>query len=305
MQRKSNPESKDFISLFTFEELLNQVEFDLRIKEFVVMNIDKTSYNIKLNIPYRSDYFTIFLIEKGTIRFRLDNASYQVYEGDVIFCPMSETFWVEEISDDYNAKYIFFSVKYISEAGFNYKSNDVLKSLSSDPTNIIRNEPDLYRRMSFHLDELKNLNNTEKENYYFNELIWHHFSLVIFEIDNYFKKIEKTQLVTYREDEITTSFFILVRENFKEQHNVQFYADRLFISRKYLTKVINKTMYKSPRDIIHQVLMIEAKILLKDSNANVGEVAAQLKFSDLASFSKFFKKHTGESPLKYKGSDLF
>ncbi len=305
MQRKSTPESKDFISLFTFEELLNQVEFDLRIKEFVVMNIDKTSYNIKLNIPYRSDYFTIFLIEKGTIRFRLDNASYQVYEGDVVFCPMSETFWVEEISDDYNAKYIFFSVKYISEAGFNYKSNDVLKSLSSDPTNIIRNEPDLYRRMSFHLDELKNLNNTEKENYYFNELIWHHFSLVIFEIDNYFKKIEKTQQVTYREDEITTSFFILVRENFKEQHNVQFYADRLFISRKYLTKVINKTMYKSPRDIIHQVLMIEAKILLKDSNANVGEVAAQLKFSDLASFSKFFKKHTGESPLKYKGSDLF
>lgn len=305
MQRKSNPESKDFISLFTFEELLNQVEFDLRIKEFVVMNIDKTSYNIKLNIPYRSDYFTIFLIEKGTIRFRLDNTSYQVYEGDVVFCPMSETFWVEEVSDDYNAKYIFFSVKYISEAGFNYKSNDVLKSLSSDPTNIIRNEPDLYRRMSFHLDELKNLNNTEKENYYFNELIWHHFSLVIFEIDNYFKKIEKTQQVTYREDEITTSFFILVRENFKEQHNVQFYADRLFIGRKYLTKVINKTMYKSPRDIIHQVLMIEAKILLKDSNANVGEVATQLKFSDLASFSKFFKKHTGESPLKYKGSDLF
>lgn len=169
----------------------------------------------------------------------------------------------------------------------------------------MRNEPDLYRRMSFHLDELKNLNNTEKENYYFNEMIWHHFSLVIFEIDNYFKKIEKTQQVTYREDEITTSFFVLVRENFKEQHNVQFYADQLFISRKYLTKVINKTMYKSPRDIIHQVLMIEAKILLKDSNANVGEVAAQLKFSDLASFSKFFKKHTGQSPLKYKGSDLF
>jgi len=98
------------------------VEFDLCIKEFVVMNIDKTNYNIKLNILYRSDYFTFFLIEKGTIRFKLDNASYQVYEGDVVFCPMAETFWVEEISDDYNTKYIFFPVKYISEAGFNYKS---------------------------------------------------------------------------------------------------------------------------------------------------------------------------------------
>lgn len=296
MQQKSNPGSKDFISNFTFKELLNQVEFDLRIKEFVVMNIDKSNHNVKLNIPYRSDYFTIFLIQKGSIRFRIDNTSYQVDEGDVVFCPMAETFLIEHTSEDYNAKYIFFSLAFISDAGINYKSNNVLKSLSSDPANIIKNEPDLYRRINFHLDELKILNNTEKENYYFNELIWHHFSLVIYEIDNYFKKIEKIHQITSREDEITTSFFILVRENFKEQHNVQFYADRLFISRKYLTKVINKTMYKSPRDIIHQVLVIEAKILLRDSNANVGQVASQIKFSDQASFSKFLK-NIQENPL--------
>lgn len=295
----------DFISQINFKDLLDEVEFDLRIKEFVVMNINKTNYNITINIPYRSDYFTLILIEKGSVRFRLDNASYQTYEGDVIFCPMAETFWIEEISDNYDANYIFFSVKYISEAGFNYKSNDVLKSLSSDPTNIIRNEPDLYRKINFHLDELKTLNNAEKENYYFNEMIWHHFSLVILEIDNYFKKTEKTAQLTYREDEITTSFFILVRQHFKEQHNVQFYADQLFISRKYLTKVINKTMHKSPRDIIHQVLAVEARMLLRNSNSNVNEVASQLKFSDQASFSKFFKKHVGKSPLEYKGSDLY
>jgi AraC family transcriptional activator of pobA len=67
--------------------------------------------------------------------------------------------------------------------------------------------------------------------------------------------------LTHREDELTTSFFILVREHFKEQHNVQFYADKLCISRKYLTKVINKTMFKAPRDIIHQVLAVEARLL--------------------------------------------
>ncbi|MFC0344727.1 hypothetical protein [Epilithonimonas hispanica] len=61
-----------------------------------------------------------------------------------------------------------------------------MKSLSSDPINIIRDEQELYRRLDFHLDELKILNDTEKENYYFNEMIWHHFSLVIYEIDNYF-----------------------------------------------------------------------------------------------------------------------
>lgn len=304
MARKSKTEP-DFVSQLAFDEVLQQVEFDLRVKEFVVMEIDKANYIIKPNIPYRSDYFCIFLVQQGSVGFRLDDKSYEVSQGDVVFCPMAETFWVENIAEDYNAKYIFFSVSFISQAGFNYKSNNVLKSLSADPTHIIRQEPDFYRRLNFHLDELRNLNSMEKDNYYFNEMIWHHFSLVIYEIDNYFKKTEKLYLVTHREDELTTSFFTLVQEYFKEEHSVQFYADKLCISRKYLTKVINKTMFKSPREIIHQVLAIEARLLLRNPNLNINEVASRLKFSDQASFSKFFKKHTGRAPLEYRKDDLY
>src|ERR1700750_1443602 len=136
MAKKSTADPSEFVSLFTFEELLRDVEFDLRVKEFVVMEIDKANYLIKLNTPYRSDYFCIFMVQEGSIRFRLDDKSYDVTEGDVIFCPFSEIFWVDMISEDYRAKYIFFSLDFISDAGFNYKSNNVLKSLSSDPTHI-------------------------------------------------------------------------------------------------------------------------------------------------------------------------
>lgn len=304
MPKKNNTEPSDFVSNFTFEELLKEVEFDLRIKEFVVMTIDSVNYSVTLNVPNRAEYFCLILVKNGSQQFRIDDKRHTTSKGDIVFCPMSETFWIEEVSDDYIGKYIFFSLDFISNAGFNYRSSDVVRSLSTD-TNVIKNESDLFRKMEFHLDELKVLNSTEKDNYYFNEMIWHHFSLVIYEIDNYFKKTEKPHQVTYREDEITTSFFTLVREHFKEQHNVQFYADQLCISRKYLTKVINKTMFKSPRDIIHQVLAVEARLLLKNSSANVNDVATQLKFSDQASFSKFFKKHAGKSPLEYKKDDLY
>ncbi|AZA84496.1 AraC family transcriptional regulator [Chryseobacterium lactis] len=305
MPRKKNTESTGYISEFTLEKLFQEVQIDLRIKEFVVKTLDTSSYSMKLNVPYRSEYFCMILVKKGYNKFRVDDKRYIISEGDVLFSPTSETFWIEEVSEDYVAKYIFFSIDFISNAGFNYRSSDVLRSLSEDPASVIRNEPDLFRRVEFHLDELKILNNPENDNYYFKELIWHHFSLVIYEIDNYFKKIEKGNPITYREDELTTSFFILVREHFKEEHTIQFYADKLCISRKYLTKVINKTMFKSPRDIVHQVLGVEARLLLKNSNANVNEVATQLGFSDQASFSKFFKKQAGISPLAYKRADLY
>ena len=164
MPKKSQPKP-DFVSQLAFDEVLQQVEFDLRIKEFVVMEIDKANYIIQPNMPYRSDYFCIFMVQKGGVTFRLDDKSYSVTKGDIIFCPMLETFWLDEITEDYNAKYIFFSLNFISDAGLNYKSNNVLKSLSSDPANIIRNEPDVYRKVNFHLDELKVLNDKEKDQY--------------------------------------------------------------------------------------------------------------------------------------------
>ena len=295
----------DVVENLSFQDLLEEVNFDLRIKEFVVLEVDCAIYNVQINTPLRSDYFTVFLVENGSVTFSLIDHSMEAKKGDVVFCPMQETFTIDHISEDYKSKYIFFSLFFISEAGFNYKSNDILKSLSSDPTYIIRNKPEIYRRINFHLDELASLNNQEKENYYFNEMIWHHFSLVIYEIDNYFRRTEKVSQESYRKEEITTQFFTLVREHYKEQHNVQFYADQLFISRKYLTKVINDTMQKSPKEIIDQVLSIEARILIRSSNISVNEVSAMLNFPDQASFSKYFKKHIGKSPLKYKKSDLY
>ncbi|MDH6250282.1 hypothetical protein M2347_000009 [Chryseobacterium sp. H1D6B] len=146
MPRKNNAGPTDFVSNFTFEELLQEVEFDLRIKEFVVMTIDRSNYAIKLNVPYRSDYFCVILVKRGNIQFKIDDKKYMISAGDVVLCPMSETFWIENISDDYIGKYIFFSVDFISNAGFNYRSSDILRSLSADPANVIRNEQDLFRR---------------------------------------------------------------------------------------------------------------------------------------------------------------
>ncbi|NML69254.1 hypothetical protein HHL23_05535 [Chryseobacterium sp. RP-3-3] len=44
--KKSTTNPSEFVSVFTFEELLQEVEFDLGVKEFVVMEIDKTNYAI-------------------------------------------------------------------------------------------------------------------------------------------------------------------------------------------------------------------------------------------------------------------
>lgn len=296
---------KNQIHNLSLEELINQVKTDLINKEFFVSSVNKSNYNVALNIPQKANFFAIVLIEKGHCSYSVNDQKTNIYANEILFSPMLQTFTIDHISDDYQAKSILFTVDFITQAGFNYKSNDILKSLSSNPIIIINNELELFEKCIFYVNQLEILNNTEKENYYFNELIYHNFSSLIYEIDNYFKKIEITRPTTPRGEDLTTKFFILLRENFKEHHDVQFYADRLFVTRKHLSKVIKATMLKSSREIINHVLITESKILLKNNYTSISDTATELNFSDQSVFSKFFKKHTGKSPSDYKKSDLF
>ena len=95
------------------------------------------------------------------------------------------------------------------------------------------------------------------------DMISHHFSIILFRLSNYIKKDGYSRNLLSRDEEITTKFFTLVKEKYRFEHSVQFYAEQLFITRKYLSKVI-KTMDKTPKDIINQTIIIESKLLLKE-----------------------------------------
>ncbi len=293
------------ISILNLEDLVEHVNANVRIKDYIVFDTDRDNLMIKVNMWYKANYSGIVLINEGKGSFTVDDKSFEVKAGDIIYTVLRESFIIDYISADYKAKEIFFSNEFINDAGFNYKSNDMLRRLTDHPSGVIAQQKALFRRLMFHMEELAELNQPDSDNYYFNEMIWHHFSLLMYEIDNYFKKNEISQFLTSREEEITTGFFALARQHFVQHHDIQFYADQLCISRKYLSRVIRKTMSKTPRDIINQILTIEAKLLLRNTNSNVSQVAAQLNFSDQAVFSKFFKKHTAQNPSDYKRDDLF
>jgi len=296
---------KNQIAILNFEDLIQHLSADLRVKDYIVFDTDRSNLMIKLNLWYKANYSGMVLVKQGSGRFTVDGQSFEVAENDVIYTVLRESFTIDYISPDYRAKEIFFSNEFISEAGFNYKSNDMLRRLTDHPSGLITQQLGLFRRLMFHIEELEVLNRPDTDNYYYNEMIWHHFSLLMYEIDNHFKRDETVRILSSREEEITTKFFTLVQNYFVAHHDIQFYADRLCISRKYLSRVIRKTMFKTPSDIINQILTIEAKLLLRNTDSNVCQVAEQLNFSNQAVFSKFFKKHAGINPSDYKRNDFF
>ena len=53
-------------------------------------------------------------------------------------------------------------------------------------------------------------------------------------------------------------------------------------------------------DVISSRIAQEAKILLKQTNWNISEIAYSLGFEEVAHFSNFFKKQSGISPLAFR-----
>jgi AraC family transcriptional regulator, transcriptional activator of pobA len=106
--------------------------------------------------------------------------------------------------------------------------------------------------------------------------------------------------VTTRKDELVVRFLKSLSENFKEHRSVQYYAQQLFVTPKYLSQAVKSVMGKSAGELIDDIVTMEAKLLLQDASLSIAQVANSLYFSDQFFFSKFFKKHTGQNPSDYR-----
>lgn len=103
-----------------------------------------------------------------------------------------------------------------------------------------------------------------------------------------------------KETKLFKDFSVLVEQNFKTMHSVTDYANRLGLSPKSLTKHFQKIGAQTPSDFIKNRIMLEAKRQLVFSNNSVKQIAYNLGFNDPGYFTRFFKKHSSQSPLQFK-----
>jgi AraC-like DNA-binding protein len=79
-------------------------------------------------------------------------------------------------------------------------------------------------------------------------------------------------------------------------------AEHLSLSPKYLTNLLRVVTGQNTQQHIHAKLIAKAKEKLSTTNLTVSEIAYELGFEHLPSFSKLFKTKTNLSPLEFRAS---
>ena len=101
------------------------------------------------------------------------------------------------------------------------------------------------------------------------------------------------EVKSYRVRELFNRFMMLMERDYKLSRDVNYYADLMHITSKYLTNIVRQVAGHTPKTIIDQYVILQLKMQLQRSSQSIKEIAWEYHFTDVSFFCRYFKKHTG------------
>lgn len=243
----------------------------------------------EVNLSFKTSSFTMLLIRSGNLKLKINNQIQQLNAHDLVYIPKNALCIVIDRNE-----LLQVCIMITQQASFSTSFST--NNYSGIPLNTIDYKLVL---QLFKLLDLKNKNITYS--IYNNELMKNSFSLFLYEIKIIYNKYRDGEVHGITRKELLVAQFInYIVLHCKERHSVQFFADALCISPGYLNRIVKQITDKTAKDLICEGLLIEAKILLKNSQITIFNIADELEFNNYSSFSTFFKRHTSLSPSEYR-----
>lgn len=108
------------------------------------------------------------------------------------------------------------------------------------------------------------------------------------------------EVKSYRVRELFNRFMMLMEQDYKQSRDVNYYAEKMHISPKYLTNIVREVTKHTPKTIIDQYVVLQLKMQLGRSAQSIKEIAWEYHFTDVSFFCRYLKKHTGLTPQQVR-----
>ncbi len=293
------------ISNYTIKEIIADIgRSDIDSQFHVFRSSETTDRSRFLKKPMRTNHFVILLVTAGEFKIQLNLIDYTIVQKHIFIIPPNLVHQFNSKSDDANLIGVGFTIDFLGQTALDKKHVDAFSFFSSNSKPLLPLNDRDASNLLYIFDLLWEKDHRDKTLPFYTEIINHSFLLLLYELAGIYRRERFDDLMKFtRKEELMMNFVKLLPRHFKEQRSVQFYADQLFITPKHLSKTLKELTNKTCSELIDEMVITEAKILLNDLSLSVANVADELHFSDQFFFSKFFKKHTSLSPSQYKTSN--
>ncbi|GAF03484.1 AraC family transcriptional regulator [Saccharicrinis fermentans] len=286
----------DAIKKYPFKDGLNH--------EFEILDLSSilSVKNELMTVPHRAQFYHILWIEKGKGTHYVDFKPVDLEDNMIIFVPNNCVNLFDK-KGAYQGKVIIFTDSFFSK-----NNHDMLflhsSILFSDWYDIVTiklnsNPSELHLCIDFMEKEFKR--SADAAQYY----ILHNMLYVfLLQAEREMRKQGfKEQKPSFHLDCVVL-FKDLLEQNFKKDRSVKNYAAALNISDKQLHKATTTLLDKTPKQIIDERVILEAKRLLVHSHQSIKEITFALGYDEPTNFVKYFRKHTDLTPSEFRQKQL-
>lgn len=247
----------------------------------------------------RLECFSFAFCDKGCVKYNIDTIPQTVTAGNCIIVSAGQVIDDVWISNDYEGRVVFISQRYVQEVltGMHGLSSIFLFSRLHPVFGMSREEA--RNILSFYLLIRQKISETDHR--FRRDTVKALIQAFLYDAGNIFWNVyDAEEAKSTRNEEIFMHFIGLVEKHFKVERRVTWYALQLHMTPKHLSETIKKVSRQTPGEWIDNYVMLELRVLLRNSTLSIKEISERMHFPNQSFLGKYFKQHTGVSPKEYR-----
>ncbi|MCI0751928.1 MAG: AraC family transcriptional regulator [Flammeovirgaceae bacterium] len=267
--------------------------------EVVPLHTLTTANKQHLITPHRTDFYHVFLFEDCSPVHLVDFNSIQVKPYTLLFIDKDRVHQFDTLLKYEGSVLIFTNAFFCStEAETKFLQSTILfNDLKDEPSfQVEKSAFNHFKKICDQINlELQQPDDNSKHDILKNLL--HNFLLFA---EREKRKRGFTEPKKSADLDYTLLFRDLIEKEFAKLKNVSAYAEQLHVSEKRLGQATLKILGKTPKEIIDERVLLEAKRLLAHSNLSVKEIAIGLGYNEPTYFIRYFRKHVLQTPMEFR-----
>ena len=245
--------------------------------------------------PHRKEVFDFIFLSRGTITRNKGLESYVFGKNQFFFLPAYQITTMTDISRDAAGFYCNFKEDIFVKQTF---QKDILSRFSflqftSDPVLTVdkQSTPYILLLLQRLLDEYR------KDVQCDHEFVAATLLSLFLEIQPSEEEVNSKDNAALR---IANQYKKLIHERGDYKQKVNHYADMISVSPEHLNRSVKKVFGRTAHQYLDETILLEAKVLLKQSTFNIGEVGFKVGIENPGDFIRFFRSKTGVTPRQYR-----
>jgi AraC family transcriptional regulator, transcriptional activator of pobA len=249
--------------------------------------------------PYRTSFYGIGMCIKGSVSLKANLFDIDIKENTLIAVNSSTIRSWHNRTDDNKMLTVFFNQDFIKTQNnsvlflerFPFFQFNAHPTIDLSPIQSQQIERLMYEMLEIQQSSLKGKH----------IIIQNYIQILLQFANEYFEPNTQLQSLPFNAPtQIALNFKQAISEHFKVKRKVKDYAELLFVSPKHLAETIKTVTGKAAHDWINDMVILEAQVLLTQTDLSISQIVEKLNFADTSFFAKFFKKATRFTPIEYR-----